>query len=121
MLASAAPVAVPVAHASVPAASAVEPLVVIRFNASDMYYALQLHDAISQAVAIKPGVRIDVVSVAPVTGDATKDKQWQSTAGKNTRGVIAAMKEMGVPAERISVKGEARTGLEADETRIYVR
>ena len=100
---------------------AAEPLVVIRFNKPDVYYALQLHTAISKAVEAKPGVMIDVVSLAPVTGDATKDKEWQSTAGRNTRNVIAAMKEMGVPSERISVKGEARPGMTVDETQVFVR
>lgn len=103
------------------AASAQSPLVVIRFYQPDVYYALQLHTAISKAVEAKPGVMIDVISLAPVTGDAAKDKQWQTTAGKNTRAVIAAMKEMGVPAERISVKGESRSGLTVDETQIFVR
>ena len=113
------PVALPVfSHA---AGAAGEPLVIVRFNQQRVYFDQQLYSAISKAVAIKPEVTFDVVSYAPVTGNAVADKNWQSVAGHNTRAVITAMNGMGVPMDRINVTGQIQQGLRYDETHVFVK
>ena len=97
-----------------------EALVVVRFNQPRVYFDQQLYSAISKAVAIKPEVTFEVVSYAPATGNAQADQRWQSIAGRNTKAVIAAMTNMGVPMERISVTGESQAGLRYDETHVFV-
>ncbi len=103
------------------AAHAAEPLVIIRFNQSRVYYDQQLYKAISQAVAIKPEVMIDVVSYAPETNDATVDRQWQAAASAHTKQVVNTLQSIGVPLSRISVSGQRLAGIRSDETHIFVR
>lgn len=103
------------------AAHAAEPLVIIRFNQSRVYYDQQLYKAISQAVAIKPEVMIDVVSYAPETNDATVDRQWQAAASAHTQQVVTTLQSIGVPLSRISVSGQRLAGIRSDETHVFVR
>ena len=97
-----------------------QPLVTIRFNQPRVYFDQQLYSAIQKAVAIKPGVMFDVVSLAPASGNVTTDKQWQAVAGHNTRAVITVMNNIGVPSDRITVKGQSQQGLRYDETQVFV-
>jgi hypothetical protein len=99
----------------------VQPLMVIRFNQPRVYYDQQLYSAVSQAVAVKSDVMFDVVSNAPLTGNPQMDAQWVNTASRNTQAVIATLKSIGVPMERMHITGKAEAGLRFDETRIYVR
>jgi hypothetical protein len=97
-----------------------QPLVTIRFNQPRVYFDQQLYSAISKAVAIKPEVTFDVVSLAPLTGNPQTDKQWQGVASHNTRAVVAVMNNIGVPMERMQVRGQTQSGLKFDETQIFV-
>ena len=103
------------------AVQAAEPLVIIRFNQNRVYYDQQLYKAISQAVAIKPEVMIDVVSYAPETNNPTIDRQWQAAASQHTQQVVATLNSMGVPSSRISVSGQTMAGIRYDETHVFVR
>lgn len=103
------------------AAQAAEPLVIIRFNQSRVYYDQQLYKAISQAVAIKPEVMIDIVSYAPETNDPTIDRQWQQAASQHTQQVVATLNSIGVPTSRITVSGQSMAGIRYDETHVFVR
>ena len=98
-----------------------QPLVTIRFNQPRVYFDQQLYSAISKAVAVKPEVMFDVVSIAPSVGNVATDQQWQAVASGNTRAVIASMNKMGVPMSRINVVGQTEAGLHYDETRVFVR
>lgn len=107
--------------AAIAANTSAAPLVIIRFNQPRVYFDQQLYSAIEKAVAIKPDVTFDVVSYAPTSSDANNNKQWQALAGRNTRSVIAAMTQMGVPMDRIHVVGQSQPGLRYDETQIFVQ
>ncbi len=106
------------ALAEVPGA---KPLVVLRFNQERVYYEQPLFQAIAKAVAIKPEVMFDVVSLSPATGNAGTDSAWQSTASAHTQTVVASMQQMGVPMSRMNITGQKQTGLTADEVHIFVR
>lgn len=98
-----------------------KPLVVLRFNQPRVYYEQPLFQAIEKAVAVKPAVMFDIVSLAPSTGNATTDANWQATASRNTRMVVASMQQMGVPLSRMQITGRQQPGLNADEVQIFVR
>lgn len=98
-----------------------QPLVTIRFNQPHVYFDQQLYGAVAKAVAIKPDVMFDIVSLAPVTGNTATDKQWQAVASHNTRAVIAVMNNIGVPTDRMNVTGQSQSGIRYDETQIFVR
>lgn len=121
VLACAVPMVLPSMTQAQSAPIAAEPLVVVRFNQQNIYYAQQLHGAISKAVETKPSVVFELVSYAPVTGIGENDAKWQGIAGRHTKEIVSAMMQMGVPAERISVRGEARNGIQYDETHLFVR
>lgn len=97
------------------------PLVTVRFNQARVYFDQQLYGAVAKAVSAKPEVMFDVVAYAPSTGNVEADKRWQSVSGRNTRAVVKAMTDMGVPMSRMNVVGQSQTGLKFDETRVYVR
>jgi hypothetical protein len=101
-------------------AQGAQPLVTIRFNQQRVYFDRQLYGAIEKALAIKPDVMFDVVSLAPEGANAEANKKWQAVAGRNTRSVIEAMTGMGVPMDRISVTGQSQAGLRFDETQVFV-
>ena len=102
-------------------AQSAKPLVVLRFNQPRVEYEQPLYDAVSRAVAVKPGVMFDLISYAPVTGDARTDQGWQVTAGHNAQTVVASLQRMGVPISRIRVNGQQQPGIYFDEVHIYVR
>lgn len=103
------------------AASASEPLVIIRFNQQRVYYTQPLYQAVAKAVAVKPDVMFDVVSYSPSTNNARQDASWQETASHNTRAVVASLQQMGVPMARIHVTGQRMAGIRYDETHVFVR
>lgn len=92
------------------------PLVVVRFNQPHVYYEQQLYNAMQRAVAIKPDLTVQVVSLAP-----QGDDQWQEVASAHTQKVVATLQQLGVPAQRIQVSGQRQPGLKYDETHIFVR
>jgi hypothetical protein len=102
-------------------APSAKPLVTIRFNQPRVYFDKQLYAAVSQAVAIKPDVTFDVVSLAPATGNPQIDVQWQQVASHNTQAVLAVMRNIGVPLSRVRVTGRSQAGLAHDETQLFVR
>jgi hypothetical protein len=102
-------------------ASEAQALVVIRFNQPRVYFDQQLFSALSKALAVKPDVVFRIVSYAPVTGNDSTDARWQEVASRNTQSVLASMKNMGVPADRIEVSGQQQSGLRFDETHVFVR
>lgn len=90
------------------AAYAETPLMVIRFNQKNVYFAKPLYNAVSQALDAKPNARFDVVSVT--AGGPT----GEHNLGK----VVATLNEMGLPASRYSVTRRT-ANVAADEVRIY--
>ena len=102
-------------------ATPAKPLVTIRFNQPRVYFDKQLYAAVSQAVAIKPDVTFDVVSLAPATGNPQIDAQWQQVASHNTQAVLAVMRNIGVPLHQIRVTGRSQVGLAHDETQLFVQ
>ncbi len=97
------------------------PLVVVRFNQERVYYEQPLYQAVAKAVAIKPEVMLDVVSMAPSTGNNVQDANWQQLSSRHTQAVVGSLQEMGVPLSRMTITGQAQPGLRYDEVHIYVR
>lgn len=96
------------------------PLVTIRFNQQDVRYEQDLFAAMEKAVKAKPEVRLEIVSRAPSTGEASVDGYWQRVAGANTRRVLQTLVSMGVPPERITVTGKVDAAISFDETQVFV-
>lgn len=98
-----------------------KPLVILRFNQQRIYYEQPLYGAVSKAVAAKPGVMFDLVSLVPTTGNQQLDAQWQVTARHNSQAILKSMMGMGIPSSRISVRSQPVRGAEFDEVHVFVR
>lgn len=116
------PLDVPVApEVAAPAMNQTTPLMVIRFNQQKVYYDRSLYTAVSKAVAAKPTVMFDLVSVVPESGDAARDARSAQAAEDNLGKVVASMNQMGVPQSRLTITRRPVSGAGSSEVQIFVR
>ncbi|MFZ5914868.1 MAG: hypothetical protein ACOY17_11660 [Pseudomonadota bacterium] len=122
----------PLAAAAAPAAPARQtaagalsiggkPLVVIRFDKSNVDYEQSLYTALSRALESRPQARFDVVSVAPATGSPAEMRRSQTQSRQNAEGVMAAIADMGLPASRLSISSTTSGDVSINEVRVYMR
>lgn len=97
------------------------PFIVIRFNQQRMYYEQPLYNAVAKAVSLKPEVMFDVVGVAPRSGDAAVDGQWQQRSRANVQEVVNTLNALGVPSSRLHVSYTQQEGPRFDEVHISAR
>jgi len=109
-----APAAAQTAGAPAPVAAPREtrkPFVVIRFEEPDPDYGAALYDAVNGALQRRPGAAFDLVAV-------TRDPD---AARRNLQSVLRSLREMGMPAERLSLSAAAAADDATDEVWIYLR
>ena len=97
------------------------PLVVIRFDKANVDYEQSLYTALSRALESRPDARFDVVSVAPSTGSPAEMRRSQTQSRQNAEGVMAAIADMGLPANRLSISSTTSGEVSANEVRVYMR
>lgn len=97
------------------------PFIVIRFNQQRMYYEQPLYNAVAKAVSLKPEVMFDVVGVAPRSGNASVDGQWQQRSRANVQEVVNTLNALGVPSSRLNVTYTQQEGPRFDEVHISAR
>ena len=95
------------------------PLMVIRFNAQHVPYAMPLYNTISRALQVKPNAVFDIVSVAPRARTADKQPYFNTLAAQDSHRVLNTLHEIGLPADRISLV-DAIDDVSACEVRIFV-
>ncbi len=93
------------------------PLFVAKFNKTNVKYHDGLKQAVSSAVAKKPGVMFDVVAVSPAKGNALS----KNAAQNNATQIFQEMVEMGVGAERINLSSRTSPNATSAEVQIFVR
>ncbi len=96
------------------------PLLVLRYNQPRIYYDKQLYAAVSKAVAIKPEVVFSIVSFVPANGSEDRQEQMAVIAAQQTNQLVAAMKNMGIPQNRINVSRETVNDARYHEIYMYV-
>lgn len=94
-----------------------KPLFVAKFNKSDVKYQAGLKQAVSNAVAKKPGVMFDVVAVSPASGNQLA----AASAKNNATQIFQDMIEMGIGAEKINLSAKTSADVNASEVQIYVK
>lgn len=98
------------------------PLVIVRFNKQRVRYESQLYKAISQAVKIKPNLKIALVAYIPQTGrNKAQDRQHRKISEHNLQKVAASLVKMGVPKESINLSRLSDHTLRYDEVHVFVR
>ena len=91
-----------------------KPLFVAKFNKSGVKYKDGLKQAVSNAVARKPGVIFDVVAVSPAKGTP-------AIAKNNATQIFQDMIDMGVSADRINLSARTSGNVSSSEVQIFVR
>ena len=97
------------------------PLVVIRFDKSDVDYEQPLYSALTRALESRPDARFDVVSVVPAGGNPTQMRRSQTQSRHNAEAVMASIADMGLPAGRLSISSTTSGDVSSNEVRVYMR
>jgi hypothetical protein len=97
------------------------PLVVIRFDHSDVDYQQILYAALQQALQTRPGAAFSIVAVSPTRGTASSVQLAQTAAHRHAQDVLRSMTDMGVPASRLAVASATDPAVNNSEVRVFVR
>lgn len=94
------------------------PLVTIRFTKPQVDFAEPLYEAVNHAVERRPDVAFDVVATGPA---AAPGEGLRASGRQRLEEVVSALKQMGVPPERVKAQARASETAERDEVRVFVR
>ena len=90
------------------------PLVRIRYVRPTVAYEAELYRALKAALAKRPNLRFELIGVA-------SKSDTQALAVSRAQRVMFSMAEMGVPLDRIAVRGATDRRIRYDEVRLFVR
>jgi hypothetical protein len=121
--------AVPAPRAATPAASrsaaapgpSDRPLVVIRFDQTNVEYEQPLYTAVSRALERKPSATFTIQAVAPNAGSAAEVAVNTNTSRQNAENVLRSLTNMGLPADRVSLSATMSPDIQSNEVRVFVR
>jgi hypothetical protein len=97
------------------------PLVVIRFDRSDVKYEQALYQAANAALARRPNAAFDLVAVAPAIGTPAQVALNSDIARTNADKVMRSLLNMGLPADRLSLSQVTDPNVQTNEVHLYVR
>jgi hypothetical protein len=93
----------------------------IKFDKPDVRFANPVYTAMNDALAKYPKARFDIIAVAPAATNPAEEAIANSKAQRNAEKVVKAMTEMGIPADRIALKGANSDAVSDSEVHILVR
>lgn len=97
-----------------------QPLVVVRFDGSDVQYKQALYNAVSRALDRRPQAAFDVVAVAPAGGGAERQLD-RAKVRRRAEEVMRALMDLGLPPERLSLAATTSQSVSVNEVHVYVR
>ena len=97
------------------------PLIVIRFDRPNVEYSQALYTAVRNALDRRPNAIFDLVAVASTKGNTADAARNTNASKKSTESVLRALRDMGLPAERLNLKATQSATAESNEVHIYVR
>lgn len=97
------------------------PLMIIRFNRRNISYEEQLYNVLSRALEVKPSVRFEIVSMAPIPSVKVQSDRLINRAYNNGKQIAFSMQEMGIPANRIDFKVAQKNDIRTNEVLLFVR
>jgi hypothetical protein len=103
------------------AENASAPVMIIRFNQDFVNYKTQLQKVAKSAIAAKPSVLFDIVSVVPQTGSSGDDKKIKERSTFLTNQVVESLQLSGAKADQIRTTFQDSTLAESGEVHIFVR
>jgi hypothetical protein len=97
------------------------PLVVIRFDRTNVEYEQALYSAVSRALERSPQAGFDLVAVAPGRGTAANVARGANKARRSAERVLRSLSSMGLPASRVSLSAGTSGQAQSPEVHLYVR
>jgi hypothetical protein len=97
------------------------PLVVIRFDRSNVKYQQAVYNAVSQVLERRPNAVFDLVAVSPNRGGPAKTALNANKSRRHAEGVLRSLVEMGLPPNRVALSGKTSAGAKTNEVHIYMR
>lgn len=104
-----------------PAPSSPRPLVVIRFDRSDVDFQQPVYQAVSEALDRYPNARFELVAVNPGRGNPAKMAIESSRARRNAEKVLRTLTQMGLPADRVDLSSLTNDNIQNNEVHLYIR
>ena len=97
------------------------PLVVIRFDRSQVDYEQPLYNAVSRALERRPNAMFDLIAVAPNTGNAARAALAGNESKRNAERVLRSLSDMGLPLDRVRLSALSSNTASSNEVHLYVR
>jgi hypothetical protein len=97
------------------------PLVVIRFDRTDIAYEQALYNAVKKVLERRPDATFDLVAVAPSHGDEATIALNSSKSRRNAENVLRSLVDMGLPPARVAVSGKTAGNTDVNEVHLYLR
>lgn len=97
------------------------PLVVIRFDRTDVPFEEPLYTAVNEALSRRPGAAFDLVAITPQRGTPAQVALNASQARRNAEKVLRTLISMGLPTEQVSLSSLTDPGATANQVHVYVR
>ena len=96
------------------------PLITIDFEKPDPVYEAQLRGAVDQALARKPSVVFDVVTVVPATGTAEQQVDAAISIRADAREVARIIADQGASPDQVHLLARAEPGAAGRQVQVYV-
>jgi TolA-binding protein len=97
------------------------PLVVIRFDRTDVPYQQALYSAVSRVLERRPDAVFDLVAVAPAVGGAAREAVNTNRSRRHAEGVLRSLVEMGLPPSRVAISTRTLAEARVNEVHLYLR
>jgi hypothetical protein len=97
------------------------PLVVIRFDRSNVPYQQALYNAVSRVLEKRPDAVFDLVAVAPTSGGQARVALNSNKARRHSENVLRSLIEMGMPPARVAVSAKTSAQARDNEVHLYLR
>lgn len=98
------------------------PLVVIRFDRSNVAYEQPLYQAVSRAIERRPDASFEVVAVSQADGSTPGQQALNATAARRSaEQVVRSLSDMGLPPGQIRMSSSTSPSVSSNEVHVYVR
>ncbi|MBL6957738.1 MAG: hypothetical protein ISR52_02065 [Rhodospirillales bacterium] len=97
------------------------PLVVIRFDRTNVEFKQALYNAVSRVLERRPDAVFDLVAVAPGYGGPARVALNTTKSRRHAEGVLRSLVTMGLPPSRVAVSAKTSNAAKTNEVHVYMR
>jgi len=97
------------------------PLVVIRFDRSNVAYEQALFQAVQKALNARPNAHFDLVAVTPANVSPGQASIGANNARRNAESVMRSLSGMGLPADRVTLSAITSAKARVNEVHLYMQ